>query len=97
MRLGESVAVASARSATYGFHVAARTTLLDEALDLPADERAELAVKLIDSLTEHDDRNVADAWETEIRRRVLRTLDGDAKTFSWSDVRTRILARLPRR
>ena len=77
--------------------MAARTTLLDEALDLPADERAELAVKLIDSLTQQGDRAVADAWETEIRRRVGRMLDGEAKTSSWSDVRTRILARLPRR
>ena len=75
----------------------ARTTLLDEALDLPADERAELAVKLIASLAEPRDRAVTDAWETELRRRVGRMLDGDAKTSSWSDVRTRVLGRFPPR
>lgn len=77
--------------------MAARTTLLEEALDLPADERAELAVKLIDSLTEQGYRDVADAWDTEIRARVRTMLDGDAKTSSWTDVRARILDRIARR
>jgi putative addiction module component (TIGR02574 family) len=77
--------------------MAARTTLLDEALDLPADERAELAVKLLDSLAEESDRGVIDAWDAEIRRRVVRMLDGDAKTSPWTDVRARILERLARR
>lgn len=77
--------------------MAARITLLDEALNLPDDERVELAVKLLDSVTERGNGSVSPAWEAEIRQRVGRMLDGDAKTSSWSDARTRILDRLAQR
>jgi putative addiction module component (TIGR02574 family) len=80
--------------------MAARTTLLDEALDLPIDERVELAAKLLESLPEQppvEAGEVEAAWATEIRRRVGRMLDGEATASSWPDARTRILARLARR
>ena len=81
----------------YLLSMAARTTLLDEALDLPADERADLAVKLLESLPEAPEGDVATAWDAEIRRRVGRMLDGEAKGSSWSEVRARVLERLARR
>jgi putative addiction module component (TIGR02574 family) len=77
--------------------MAARTTLLDEALDLPVDERVELAVKLLDSVDEQGRQDVTAAWDAEIRKRVGRMLDGDAKVSSWSHARARILDRLARR
>lgn len=73
-----------------------RRTLLDEALDLPADERADLAVKLLESLPEQREGEVAASWDAEIRKRVGGMLDGDAKASSWADVRARVLERLAR-
>jgi putative addiction module component (TIGR02574 family) len=77
--------------------MAARTTLLDEALDLPADERAELAAELLESLPDHGGHDITEAWGAEIRKRVGRMLDGDATAASWPEARARILARLARR
>ena len=69
---------------------------MDEALELPADERAELAAKLLDSLEPSAEPHLSEAWEREIRTRVQRVLSGDAKGSPWSEVRERILRRLPR-
>jgi putative addiction module component (TIGR02574 family) len=88
---------AEAATREYVLCMASRTTLLDEALDLPADERADLAVKLLESLPEAPEGEVATAWDAEIRKRVGRMLDGEAKGSSWSDVRARVLERLARR
>lgn len=77
--------------------MAARATLFDEALNLPTDERVELAVKLLDSVGQqaHDVHHAA--WDAEIRKRVGRMLDGDANVSSWADARARILDRLAHR
>lgn len=80
----------------YGLSMAARTTLLDEALDLPADERAELAVKLLDSLGDKSEAEVTAAWDAEVRKRVGRMLDGEAKATAWPEARARILERIAR-
>ena len=76
--------------------MAARTALLDEALDLPADERAEIAVKLLDSLGDKSAEDVTSAWDVEIRRRVGRMLEGHATASAWPEARARILGRLAR-
>jgi putative addiction module component (TIGR02574 family) len=52
--------------------MSARADLMAEALRLPADERAELATTLLDSLEDDDDESddgVAAAWDAEIERR----------------------------
>src|SRR5687767_7141854 len=67
--------------------MAARTTLLDEALDLPADERVELAVKLLESVDAQGSCRVSGAWGAEIGTRVGRALGGHAGAAAWSGAR----------
>ena len=50
--------------------------LIQQALGLPAEDRAELARVLIDSLDESDDKDVEAAWDAELRRRVERVEQG---------------------
>jgi putative addiction module component (TIGR02574 family) len=65
--------------------------LLREALDLPPEERAALAAKLIESLDgEAVDEGVEAAWATEIERRVREIKAGTAQTIPWEEARARI-------
>jgi putative addiction module component (TIGR02574 family) len=78
--------------------MAARVTpLLDEALDLPKDERAELAAKLVASLDDEPGGDVAKAWEDEIGRRVDRVASGEAQGIPWEQVRDELRRRVTRR
>ena len=64
--------------------------LLDEALQLPETDRADLAARLIESLDGEADSEVDAAWGAEIERRCA-VLDSDeAVTSDWSEVRARI-------
>jgi putative addiction module component (TIGR02574 family) len=64
--------------------------LLDDALRLPDQERAELAGLLIDSLDEGQEAGVQAAWSEEIARR-LEELDSGAVTpVPWAEVRRRL-------
>jgi putative addiction module component (TIGR02574 family) len=72
--------------------VSNRKRLLEEALTLPAEERAALAGALIESLDAAVDEDVEAAWSEEIRRRLERVDAGLAKTVPWSEARRRILA-----
>jgi putative addiction module component (TIGR02574 family) len=66
--------------------------LLEEALALPAQERADLAGTLLESLDQGEDEAVEDAWSEEIERRVEDVESGKVKTVPWSEARSRILA-----
>jgi len=66
--------------------------LLAEALQLPPEERAALAKKLIQSLDSEVDGDAKAAWSAEIRRRVERLDAGLANTVPWAEARRRILA-----
>ena len=66
--------------------------LLEEALHLPAEERAALAGALIESLDLEVDEDVEAAWSAEISRRLERVDAGVAKTIPWSEARRRIFA-----
>jgi putative addiction module component (TIGR02574 family) len=66
--------------------------LLEEALHLPAEERAALAGALIESLDIEVDEDVEAAWSAEISRRLERVDAGVALTIPWSEARRRILA-----
>ena len=68
--------------------------LLKKALTLPANERANLAGSLIDSLEETDETSAQDAWNDEIARRIEELDSGQAKTISWNEVRRRIATKL---
>ena len=51
----------------------------NKALDLPLEERAELAHELIVSLDDAIDKEVETAWDAEIERRVKEIKSGKAK------------------
>jgi len=53
--------------------------LLDRALKLPPDERAQLATELWDSLEAEDDSELSPQWAAEIDRRLERLASGKAK------------------
>ena len=69
--------------------------LMQKALSLSEEERADLACSLIDSLDATVDEGAQSAWEQEIARRVADLDSGRAKTVSWEEVRERISSKLP--
>jgi putative addiction module component (TIGR02574 family) len=73
--------------------------LLREALQLPADERANVAAELLASLDEPeaDLATVEAEWAIEVERRARRVLAGDAAGVAWEDVRRRTQDELRRR
>lgn len=66
--------------------------LLDEALQLPDDDRAELALRLLDSIGEPADE-VERAWIAEAKHRLAEIERGDVQTVPWAEARERIFAR----
>lgn len=71
--------------------------LLKEALQLPDDERAELAAELMASFDGPDDTDIEAAWATEIERRATKVLTGESQGNSWEEVQERIEHELRRR
>lgn len=68
--------------------------LLQRALTLPDDERAELAGNLIASLDKVADPDVDAAWQQEIARRSDEIRSGQVKTVSWETVQKKARALL---
>lgn len=66
------------------------TQVLNEALELPERDRAEVAAKLIQSLDRGSEENVDAAWATEIERRCSDRDAGRTTGSDWEDVRQRI-------
>jgi len=60
--------------------------LLQKALALPENERAELAGNLISSLDAVIDPDVDAAWQQEVVRRLHEVQSGEAKTVAWEEV-----------
>ena len=69
------------------------TEILNEALGLPAETRAALAARLIESLDETIDPDAERLWAEEITRRLKELDEGRAQTIPWSEVLTSILKR----
>ena len=69
--------------------------LLDEALSLPDEERADLAAELLASLTPPDRRTSAE-WVAEVERRGRAALTGEAGV-AWDEARRQIENRLRNR
>lgn len=66
--------------------------LLQEALALPAEERATVAAELLASLdaaSTEDAEAVRAAWADEIERRARRVLNGESTGEPWATVRER--------
>jgi putative addiction module component (TIGR02574 family) len=71
--------------------------LLDEALTLVAEERADVAAELLASLGEPSGDNrpeTTEAWATEVERRARRALSGQSSGEPWEVVRARVARRL---
>ncbi len=68
--------------------------LLEKALTLSEEERADLACSLIDSLDATVDEGAEKAWDEEIARRAADLDSGRAKTVPWEKVQGRISSRL---
>ncbi|HEY0140840.1 MAG TPA: addiction module protein [Thermoanaerobaculia bacterium] len=66
------------------------TTLLEQALSLPENERARIAARLLESLDETGQSDVDAAWAAEIERRCAAVDAGELVTSDWKDVRARI-------
>ena len=64
-------------------------TLLEEALELPLDERAKMAAELLESLHEAEEE-VERAWATEINKRVAAARAGELASTDWRTVLDRI-------
>jgi putative addiction module component (TIGR02574 family) len=60
--------------------------LLQKALALPENERAELAGNLISSLDATVDQDVDAAWQQEVVRRLHEVQSGKVETVSWEKV-----------
>ena len=73
--------------------MASTKNIFDDALGLPATERARLAYRLLVSLDESEDPRAAEAWLTEIERRVKEVENGTAQMEGWSVVRERLASR----
>lgn len=72
-------------------------TVLREALDLPLDERAQIAAELAASLEEDpaDDPEVVRlAWAAELSRRAAQALADDGRGEPWPAVRERVRNKL---
>ena len=64
--------------------------IFEDVLALPNDERAELAVRLLQSLDSEKDPDAAEAWAIEIERRCAALDAGETTLSDWHDVRRRI-------
>ena len=71
--------------------------LLEEALKLPPEERADVAAELLASLPDPSTQNpesVARMWGAEIERRARRVLSGTATGVPWEEALGRSRRRL---
>jgi putative addiction module component (TIGR02574 family) len=66
--------------------------LLNDAMQLPAEQRAALAAALIESLDPDVDEEAEAAWSVEIARRLREVEGGQVKTIPWSQARQIIAA-----
>jgi putative addiction module component (TIGR02574 family) len=70
--------------------------VLEQALKLPARQRAELVSQLLRSLDIEEDEEEFDqaaydaAWDAELRKRIEDLDQGRAKTVPWEEVRRRL-------
>ena len=64
--------------------------LRDEALALPAEQRAELAVELLasldDDISEDEPEEIDRAWGDEMLRRSAQIASGEVETLTWGEV-----------
>jgi putative addiction module component (TIGR02574 family) len=64
--------------------------LLAEVLELPQQDRAEVAARILESLEEIPDTDVDEAWALELERRAAAVDSGQVVTSDWNVLRRRI-------
>ena len=64
--------------------------LYEQASQLPAQDRAELAGRLLESIEDPSDEGVEEAWAAEIERRMVEYRAGRVETIPWSEVRAHL-------
>jgi len=69
--------------------------LLQKAMELSEQERAQLASSLLESLDPATDGDVQAAWDQEISKRIADLDSGKAKTVPWPEALTRLTSNLP--
>jgi len=65
--------------------------LLNDALKLPEKDRAELAGRLLETLDPVADEDWAQAWESEVLKRIDELESGAVTPIAWSKARDMIL------
>ena len=68
--------------------------LLDQALQLPEDERAEIAAVLFRSLEVVDSEGVEEAWDREIARRLAEIDASEVRLVPWDEAKRQIFGSL---
>lgn len=71
--------------------------LLQEALTLPDNVRAEIAGALLESLEPLPEADVETAWRQEVAARVAELEAGNVTTTPWEEIRDHFMARLSER
>ena len=64
--------------------------ILENALNMPEEQRAFIAGRLIDSLDDKIDEGVETAWQQEIQKRIASAEKGEATFISWEEVKKRL-------
>lgn len=64
--------------------------LYEQASQLPANDRAELAGMLLESIEDLADEGVEEAWAAEIERRMAEYRAGRVTTIPWSELRAHL-------
>jgi hypothetical protein len=62
-------------------------SIIEEALELPAEARAAIAASLISSLDEQVDADAEAAWAAEIERGISELRSGTVQSMSWPEAR----------
>ena len=70
------------------------THVLEEALELSAEDRAELAAELLSSLDGPADADAEAAWLAEIQRRATRAISGESAGIPRDEASARVARRL---
>ena len=72
-------------------------TVLQEALNLPEQERTEIVSALLESLGPEPEADVEAAWRQEVAARVAELEAGEVEMTPWEEIRNGFLARLSER
>ena len=70
------------------------TELLQKALSLTEEERADLAASMLNSLEASPDQDAEALWQEEISRRESALDSGEARTIPWKEVQSQVSAAL---